>query len=147
MQIFGKFSVTTDDQGAGEISIQIPGVFSGVDSADSKFSGRSVVWGEFEFANPLPGDQVISFTIQDTNGVIPEPMRAAFPAYPILGSWFDKGLKVEHQGLYIIGEKTELVPPKGKSKIASGLFIVMAVQKASAVSDTLYGNILWDDFT
>lgn len=145
---YGKGTATTDETGLAILALKIPGTFAGIDSKLSTWSGRKIYTGEIWFANGTDGDHIKDLTVEDTDGLIPEPLRAAFPLYPVLGSRNDLTLDEENQGVYMNpNSPTSFAPPQPGFTIASGLYIYIKVQKATAEVDTVYANFSWDDLT
>lgn len=75
--------------GNGDVDIVVPGTFAGVSPADPTGAGRYLksvfVWS----GNAADGDAITTMELSDDDGVVPVPVRAAFPSYPILIDFLD----------------------------------------------------------
>lgn len=147
---YGRASANTNQAGLVELAIKIPGEFAGLQSGSPAFSGRIFFQGELWFGTGSQGDYVLAFTVEDRDGVIPVPMQAAFPNYPIIASRQDGALSSENQGLFLAPNmRMQLVPAReGSVAVPSGLYVCITAQKAGEdLEDTLYANFGWDDLT
>lgn len=134
--------------GSVTISLTIPGTFTTVNPAASNFSGRAISRVEMFFGSPSAGDACTSFTVSDSNGVIPSQAQSLFPNYPNILSWADAGIESSNQGLYLSSNSpTVIIPSPNYAAVPSGLVLSATFEKASVlISDTIYVTIDWDDY-
>lgn len=79
---------TTDITGAVTVSVQIPGTFGGVAPVDPS-QGRYLKNAMFWCDAPAAGDRLSLLQVVDTDGVVPVPVRGAFPNYPVIFDLLD----------------------------------------------------------
>ena len=138
------FSGTTNSSGVGSVSVKIPGTFAGQSpSTLCGYAVQMVCWKAW-FASPSIGDYISSIELVDTDGVIPEPARAQFPNYPVIVSKMSSNVPQSNQLYYL--PMDQIVQNDG-TIIPSGLYLSITLQKASAIVDTYFINMCWNDFT
>jgi hypothetical protein len=148
MQRNVRFSFTTNGLGTATINIPIPGIFSSISRVPNTNNGRTVFRVSLFAGAPLAGDYVSNMTVQDTNGVIPALLQPQFPSYPIVASLADTSIPSGNAGTYLVTSgTTDFTPDPLSSFIPSQLFVMATFQKASAVVDTIFINVVWDDDT
>lgn len=85
----------TDDTGVADVSIRIPGNFSGYDATRGRFMKGAEIWA----ATPADGDRVYNFRMEDRDGIlaqIPDVEREGhmlserYPNYPVLSYFQDQ---------------------------------------------------------
>lgn len=87
---FLSFSATTTLGGTGTTSIQVPGTFGGVNPVDPS-QGRYLK-GALVWCDTIDADNAVTLLqIVDIDGVVPSPVRAAFPNYPVIFDLIDAG--------------------------------------------------------
>lgn len=85
---FISASATTILGGSKTISIQVPGTFSSVFPTDPT-AGRFLASATFWSDATNPSDSIDLLQVVDTDGVVPVPVRAAFPNYPVIFDMID----------------------------------------------------------
>lgn len=131
--------------GTCDVQIKVPGTFAVLNTYDPTWSGRQLVKLSMWFENRGAGDQVTAMQIKDIDNV------TGLGANTVLGSLIDTTVALASQGM--------TVPPTGvvftidfpqsnaKTKIASGLYVVISSKKGTIGGDTFAVNLAWDDGT
>lgn len=136
-----RASVTTSILGTGSLSVKIPGTFAGLAPADPtavRYLSKIAIWAD----SPADGDFISSIAIQDTDGVIPVPARAAFPNYPIIAGFLESGVA---DGGWLKTEGMTIEPLGGVLKtLPSGLYITALFTSGGLSLGKIFRvNILW----
>lgn len=85
---FYSFSSTSILGGSCTDSFQIPGTFGGLvpaDPANGRYLKSALIWADV----PVAGDAITLLQIVDTDGVVPVPVRALLPNYPVVFNLLD----------------------------------------------------------
>lgn len=143
MKTFASMSGTTNLSGSVTLTFTVPGTFAGGDATQPTWSGLTLKEAQLWFGNPTNGDQIVSITVQDLAGVIPVPARAAYPLYPIIGTWAVTGLSSQYQGRFLLPNgPTSIIPANGVNNVPSQISIVGVFQKGiGLLTDTIYCNL------
>lgn len=135
-----RASAVTDAQGEAEVTVKVPGAFNGFNGYVSPLhNGRYLIAAQALIESGELGDLCISILVKDLDGVIPEPYRAQFPAYPILGSFSDTEQAPENQGWHIWPgtTPTRVVRSGDPSFVPAGCYVVGAFKLKTATPDRL----------
>lgn len=141
---------TANAQGLGSIQTKVPGVFNGVNGIDSPpANGRYLreihIWTD----NGVSGDVLNNIRVQDIDGIIPVPVQAAFPAYPVIQTLSEteppEGNALAGVGIPV-GQVLILRPidphdNRGFQFIPSGLYICADFH--SVIGKTVRVNYIW----
>lgn len=141
------FTITTNLSGIGNISVQIPGTFAGFPPSDAS-ACRYFKYIRIAASSPKDGTYVDNLTLEDTDGVIPAPYRAAFPSYPVIldfstdsgaasgasaGYFFDSDGKAEIRSM---SDQPTLLP--------SGLYLKATIHSGLlSLGQTFRCNLVW----
>lgn len=149
---------TTD--GEASISIKVPGTFGACTDPSKQvaepFNGyqdpfptgryldRCEIWAD-EYT---PGDLVTGLHVSDLDGVVPEPMRPYFPAYPVIGVFYDVEITETENvkaGLFTQPNRPLSVSSIDKIPmfVPSGLYIAGTFKTASTTPKTVRCNFFW----
>lgn len=126
--------------GIGSATLKIPGTFS------IGAPGRYLCDASIFFGNPSVGDKINKVQVIDVDGIMPSPLRAQFPQYPILGSWEDSAVDQNFQGFFLEPSgPTKIIPSDRDNALPAGMYLSIEMQKASVGVYTAYINVVWTD--
>lgn len=130
--------------GDASLSIQVPGTFSGYPPVDST-QGRFFDHLEICADSPASSDYIDSIDIEDSDGVIPSPIRAAFPAYPIIMNFStDSGVATGAKAGYFFLNGCVKVSAFGANNsviIPSGFYLKAAIH--GGLGQSYHMNLVW----
>lgn len=147
-------SCTTGIGGTVTNQLKIPGTFSSMDGSVAPANGRwlkeTMIWTD---AGAV-GDKLTLLRIEDVDGVIPVPARAAFPDYPVLSYLMDQEVESPGAGgLFIpVGQLIRIQPidpldVRGLQFIPSGLYLCSTFTSGGlSLSKTCRINYLWGKY-
>lgn len=145
---FASFSATTLLGGSITTSIQVPGTFAGVNPADptaGRYLKSATLWAD----SPAAGDQITLLQIVDIDGVVPAPVRAAFPNYPVIFDMLDTISGVQSTVLLppdppLVIEAFDTSGSAGTKFVPSGLYFKVTFQTGGlSIGKTLRVLIRW----
>lgn len=147
-------SATTILGGSVDNQIKIPGTFTSFDPAIAPSNGRwlkkTMIWTDTGAA----GDKIVSLRLEDVDGVIPVPARAAFISYPVISYLMDQDVESPGSpGLYIPPgivltiEPIDPVDNRGLQFLPSGLYLCSTFTSgALGINKTCRINYIWGKY-
>lgn len=128
--VSGKVT-TNAETGIGTVVIPVPS------------GGRYPVAGRLMHWDASAGDRITAFTIEDTDGVIPVPVRAAFAAYPVLLNRFDAAVPDANKGGFISKSGEMDIENPIPVYLSAGLYLRIQVTLATPAAKDVRVNLQW----
>jgi hypothetical protein len=142
------FKIVTNSSGVATLDITVPGTFdtlNPIDPVNGRFLKSAMIWAESPYSN----DRITALKIVDTDGVVPLPVRANFPNYPVIVdlidtiSGFDKAVYMPSlEPLFL--EAFDTNSNNTSRFVPSGLHVVVTIQSGAIEANRNFLiNIRW----
>lgn len=129
--------------GIASFSLQVPGTFSGyppTDSTQARFFDHLQICADAQ----NDSDYIDAIDIEDTDGVIPSPVRAAFPDYPVIVNFStDSGVATGVKAGYYLTNGCAVIGALGQNfpTIPSGLYLKATIH--GGIGQSYHMNLVW----
>lgn len=145
------YSTVPEQSTTKDNALKIPGTFAGLDGNAYPTGGRWLKRAQIWTDSGAAGDKLTNLRIEDTDGKIPQPLRALFPAYPVISYLMDQevespgegGLQIP-PGIVLNVEPIDPLDSRGLQFIPSELYLCSTFN--SSANKTCRINYIWGKY-